>query len=67
MPFQPDPERELKQAVRQARLVAATCCFIAPIMYLLTLGTQAFQGRWGLFLAGFGQLPWADSRLPGAR
>ena len=66
MPFPPDLERELRQSVRQARLVAATCCFIAPIMYLLTLGTQAFHGRWAQFLAGFGQVPWTDPRVPGA-
>ena len=66
MSFPPDLERELKQSVRQARLVAATCCFIAPLMYILCLGTQAYRGSWALFLGGFGQLPWTDHRVPGA-
>jgi len=64
MTYTPDPERELKLAVRQARLVALTCGFLAPVMYLFSLGTQALGGRWGLFLTGFGRLPWADRRVP---
>jgi len=66
MPFPPDLERELAKSVRQARLVAATCGFIAPVMYLMSIGTQALRGHWALFLGGFGRLPWADPRVPGA-
>lgn len=65
MAFPPDLERELKQSVRQARMVAFVCCFLAPAMYLLTIGSQAYGSRWGLFLTGFGRLPWADPRVPG--
>ena len=66
MAFSPDLERELNKSVRQARLVASTCCFIAPIMYFACIGTQALRGQWRLFLGGFGRLPWADPRVPGA-
>jgi hypothetical protein len=64
MAFPPELERELRQSVRQARMVAFVCCFLAPAMYLLTIGSQAYGSRWGLFLTGFGRLPWADPRVP---
>ena len=64
MPFPPELERVLRQSVRQARMVAFVCCFLAPAMYLLTIGSQAYGSRWGLFLTGFGRLPWADPRVP---
>ena len=63
MPFSPDLERDLRQSVRQARLVAFTCCYVAPAMYLLTLGSQVLGGRWGRFLIGFDRLPWGDHRV----
>jgi len=66
MAFAPDLERDLETALRQARLVAFTCCYLAPAMYILTFGSQVLRGRWQLFLGGFSQLPWADPRLPGA-
>jgi len=66
MTLPPDLERDLQTSVRQARLVALTCCYIAPAMYLLSVGSSALRGRWRLFLGGFGQLPWADPRVPGA-
>ena len=62
----PDPQRELDQTVRQARLVAFTCCFLAPIMYTYSFGTSVLHGRWQLFFAGFAGLPWADPRVPGS-
>jgi hypothetical protein len=66
MTYSPAFERELRQSARQARMVAFTCCFVAPAMYIITLGSQAFRGQWHLFLGGFGRLPWADPRVPGA-
>ena len=66
MTFGSELERELRQAVRQARLVAFTCCFAAPAMYLISVGSQALGGRWERFLDGFGRLPWSDPRVPWA-
>ena len=66
MPFSPDLERDLNKSVRQARLVASTCCFIAPIMYIVSIGNQALRGHWALFLGGFSRLPFSDHRVPGA-
>ena len=66
MTFSPDLERELRQSVRQARLVAFTCCYVGPAMYILSLGSQVLRGRWELFLSGFGRLPWGDPRVPGS-
>ncbi|GEM_PF-1628104 len=63
MTFTSELERELHQSVRQARMVAFTCCFLAPAMYVLTLGSQAYGSRWDLFLRGFGRLPWDDLRV----
>jgi hypothetical protein len=64
MTLGPELERELRQAVRQARLVAFTCCFAAPAMYLISVGSQALGSRWERFLGGFGRLPWSDPRVP---
>ena len=66
MALPPVPDRDLETAVRQARLVAFTCCYLAPAMYVLSFASQVLRGRWQLFFAGFGQLPWADPRVPGA-
>jgi len=61
----PDLERPLRTAFRQSRMVAFVCGFVAPAMYLLTLGSQVLHGRWELFLGGFARLPWGDPRVPG--
>jgi len=63
MAFPPELERELRQSVRQARMVAFTCGFVAPAMYIISLGSQVLRGRWRLFLAGFADLPWADPQV----
>ncbi|MDR3673378.1 MAG: hypothetical protein P4L36_21200 [Holophaga sp.] len=64
MHFPPELERELRQSVRQARMVAFICMFAAPAMYLVCLGSQVLRGRWKLFLAGFSRLPWENPRVP---
>jgi hypothetical protein len=64
MSFSPDLERELRQGVRQARMVAFVCMFAAPAMYLVCLYSQVLRGRWQLFLGGFNRIPWADRRVP---
>ncbi len=66
MALAPEQERELRLAVRQARLVAFTCCFAAPAMYLISVGSQALGGRWQWFLVGFARVPWNDHRVPWA-
>ena len=63
MEFPPDLERELRQSVRQARMVSFTCTFIAPAMYIISLGSQVLRGRWRLFLASFADLPWDENLL----
>jgi hypothetical protein len=64
MTLSPEQERELRQSVRQGRLVAFTCCFVAPAMYLVSLDSQVLRGHWMLFLSGFSRLPWDDPRVP---
>jgi hypothetical protein len=66
MAFPPELERNLETSVRQARLVAFTCCFLAPVTYIASFGSQVLRGHWQLYLAGFGSLPWSDTRLPGS-
>jgi hypothetical protein len=66
MAFEPDLERELRQSVRQARMVALTCMFVAPAMYTICLGSQVLRSHWELFLAGFSQMPWDDPQARGA-
>lgn len=61
--FPPDLERELRQSVRQARMVSFTCAFVAPAMYIISLGSQVLRGRWRLFLASFADLPWDENLL----
>jgi hypothetical protein len=64
MTFPPELERELRQSVRQARMVAFTCLYVAPAMYILSVGSQVLRSHWHLFLAGFSRLPWEDPRVP---
>jgi hypothetical protein len=63
MNFSPELERQLRQSVRQGRMVAVTCCFVAPAMYAISLVSQALRGRWGALLDGFGRLPWDEPRV----
>jgi hypothetical protein len=65
MSFPPDLERELRQSVRQARMVAFVCLYVAPAMYILSVGSQVLRSHWHLFFGGFSRLPWADPRVPG--
>ena len=41
-------------------MVSFTCGFVAPAMYIISLGSQVLRGRWSLFLAGFADLPWEE-------
>jgi hypothetical protein len=66
MAFEPDLERELRQSVRQARMMALTCLFVAPVMYTICLGSQVLRSHWELFLAGFSQMPWDDPQARSA-
>jgi ABC-type spermidine/putrescine transport system permease subunit II len=66
MSLPPDLEREFHRSLRQARMVAMVCCFLAPLIYTYSFGAQKLQGRWLLFLAGFGGLDWRDHRVAGA-
>ena len=63
MAYTPDPQRAFDTSLRQARLVAFACCFLAPATYVVSYGTQVLRGQWRLYLEGFGRLPWADSRV----
>jgi hypothetical protein len=33
-------------------------------MYAISLAAQALRGRWRLYLAGFGRVPWGDPLVP---
>src|SRR5208283_1958862 len=57
-------ERDLRQTLRQARLVAGACTILAPIIYAGTVGSQTLGGRWQAFFAGFDRVSWEDPRLP---
>jgi hypothetical protein len=65
MEFPPELERDLRQGIRQARMVNFSCCFVAPAMYLICLCSSVLGGQWGRFLAGFGLLRWDDPLVKG--
>ncbi len=65
MEFPPELERDLRQGIRQARMVNCCCCFVAPAMYLICLCGSVLGGQWERFLAGFGLLRWGDPLVQG--
>jgi hypothetical protein len=65
MSYTPDPQRAFDTSLRQARLVAFACCFMAPATYVVSFASQVLRGQWRLYLDGFSRLPWSDPRVPG--
>jgi hypothetical protein len=61
-----DPGRAFATSLRQARLVAFVCAFVAPATYLASFASQVLHGNWHLYFTSAGPLPWDDPRLTGA-
>lgn len=64
MPFTEAQEKELQTALRVTRILAMAMCCGGPAAYLVVYGLAVLQGNWGLFLQGFGHVPWSQPIVP---
>lgn len=64
MPFTEAQEKELQTALRMTRILALAMCCGGPAAYLVVYGLAVLRGNWGLFLQGFGHVPWSQPIVP---